>query len=607
MLLYRPNKFRREELKTRSLYTEHRHLPLLFISNCIRTFDPHPLPTYLRQARYWLANMTAREARTVIVVTGSHTITAGYGIHEILKRPSISLTARVGLSRSTASTSSASSPPDYTKYLVGSALDEAERRGDDIAIFWPMRKGYVRDWQQMIALWNYVLFHLLPIRRSHNESNVLISLPLPISRATHAYLTQIFFEHFNSAAIAIAEKPLLSCYGVGTMNACVVDLGYEGCDITPVIECVVQSNANVKTDVGTRHCILYLAHLLRRDQSLVKAIQTLLRYTRKASAASSPQSEEVALRQATYSLAKQLVEDGLVIDEDAVKKGAGGLVSAAGDEDEEGNFDIAAVLVEGAKKHDDEEEERRKHMEANPGVDIDETILASITGEDGQAGGSTDEKAILVQFRGLKLKVGPERFRFLEPLFRPELLKDVAGAADLHIGDEPFGAGPLIAESNGVHANGSTSYDSYPMPTASPDWSQGIPLPLAIANAISRIEDADRRPQLWESLIFTGQPAKIKMIQIEAVSSLYDFVATEQTEAAQVLAEPNPLQARNARAIKVPDYFSEFKERNDLAPFLGATIYAKLIFGDPQAKAFITKQNYNEAGPNQAFSVKPGA
>ncbi|SOV07795.1 related to macronuclear actin 1 [Ustilago sp. UG-2017a] len=553
--------------------------------------------------------MTAREARTAIVVTGSHTITAGYGIHEILKRPSISLTARVGLPRWTASGSSASSPPDYTQYLVGSALDEAERRGDDVAVFWPMRKGYVRDWQQMIALWNYVLFHLLPIRRSHNDSNVLISLPLPISRATHAYLTQIFFEHFNSAAITIAEKPLLSCYGVGTMNGCVVDLGYEGCNVTPVIECLVQSNANVKTDVGARHCILYLAHLLRRDQSLVKAIQTLLRCTRKAS---SRQDQETALRKAMFSLAKQLVEEGLVLDEDAVKKGSGGLVSAADGEDDEGNFDIAAVLVEGTKKHDEEEEERRRAMEANQGEEIDEAILASITGEDGQAGGSTDEKATLVTFRGLKLKVGPERFRFLEPLFRPELLKDVAGASDLHLGDEPFGAGPIVAETNGAGTNGDAaqspaSHDNFPIATATPNWSQAVPLPLAIASAISRIEDADRRPQLWENLIFTGQPAKIKTIQIEAISALSEFVATEQTEAAQVLAEPNPLQARNVRALRVPDYFSEFKERTDLASFLGGTIYAKLIFGDPQAKAFITKQNYNEAGPNQAFAVKLAA
>ncbi|SNX86388.1 related to macronuclear actin 1 [Melanopsichium pennsylvanicum] len=550
--------------------------------------------------------MTAREARTVIVITGSHTITAGYGIHEILKRPSISLTARVGLPRSAASGSSTSSPLDYTQYLVGSALDEAEHRGDDIAIFWPIRKGYVRDWQQMIALWNYILFHLLPIRRSHNDSNVLISLPLPISRATHAHLTQIFFEHFNSAAITIAEKPLLSCYGVGTMNACVVDLGYESCDITPVIECVVHSNANVKTDIGARHCILYLAHLLRRDQSLVKAIQTLLRYTRKVSSTSSRQSDEAALKNAMFSLAQQLVEEGLVVDEEAVKKGAGGIASAVDGEDDEGNFDIAAVLVEGTKKHDEEEEERRRAIEAHQGEEIDEAILASITGEDGQAGGSTDEKAVLVHFRGLKLKVGPERFRFIEPLFRPEILKDVAGAAELQIGDEPFGAGPILTEANDAEAHSIESHDSYPTPTESPDWSQAIALPLGIANAISRIEDADRRPQLWENLVFTGQPAKIKTIQFEAISSLSDFVATEPTEAAQVLAEPNPLQARNVRALKVPDYFSEFKDRNDLAPFLGGTIFAKLIFGDPQAKAFITKQNYNEVGPNQAFAVKLG-
>ncbi|KAI3491158.1 hypothetical protein L1887_44556 [Cichorium endivia] len=86
-----------------------------------------------------------------------------------------------------------------------------------------------------------------------------------------------------------------------------------------------------------------------------------------------------------FSLAKQLVEEGLVLDEDAVKKGAGGLLSAADGEDEEGNFDIAAVLVDGAKKHDDEDEERRRAFEANQGEGIDEAVLASITGEDRSA------------------------------------------------------------------------------------------------------------------------------------------------------------------------------------------------------------------------------
>ncbi|PWY99239.1 actin-like ATPase domain-containing protein [Testicularia cyperi] len=571
--------------------------------------------------------MTAREARTVIILTGSHTITVGYGIHEILKRPSISLTARVGLPRATSASSSSAAPPSYTQYLVGSALDEAERRGEDLAIFWPMRRGYVRDWQQMTALWNYVLFHLLPIRRSHNDSNVLISLPLPVSRDTHSFLTQIFFEHFNSAAITIVEKPLLACYGVGTMNGCVVDLGYETCDVTPVIECLPQVNANVKTRLGARHCILYLAQLLRRDTSIVKAIQTLLRYSRKSTvASSSKENDEAQLRSAFVSLAHQLVDEGLVLDEEAVKKGAGGIISAAeGAEDDEGNFDIAAVLVDGGRKAVEEEEERRRAAieAANRGDEIDESVLASITSDDGQAGASTDPKAVLVHFRGLKLKIGPERFRFLEPLFRPELLKDVPEANSFRLGDEPFGAGPhvsidahsttgaapvtsaeIVEGASAGRPHVSISYDTLPLETAPIDWTQEASLPHAISDSISRVEDADRRPQLWENLIFTGQPASIKTIQIEAIAALSEYVSTEQTESAQVLAEPNPLQPRNVRALRVPDYFSEFKDRTDLAQFLGGTIYAKLIFGDPQAKAFITKQNYNEAGPSQAFAVK---
>ncbi len=172
-------------------------------------------------------------------------------------------------------------------------------------------------------------------------------------------------------------------------------------------------------------------------------------------------------------------------------------------------------------------------MEANHEGEIDEAILDSITGPDGQAGGSTDEKAVLVQWRGLKLRWVPSDSASSSRCSDPSCSRTSQGAADDHIGDEPFGAGPIVALANGAH-----SHDTYPVSTTTPDWSQATPLPLAIANAISRIEDADRRPQLWENLIFTGQPAKIKTIQLEAISALSEYVATEQTEAAQVLAEP---------------------------------------------------------------------
>ncbi|EPQ30834.1 uncharacterized protein PFL1_01732 [Pseudozyma flocculosa PF-1] len=580
--------------------------------------------------------MNVREARTVMVLTGSHTITAGYGIHEIFRRPSVTLTARVGLPRSKADTlmpasasasasTSASHPPDYTQYLVGAALDEAERKGQDLAIFWPMRHGVIRDWQQMIALWSHVLFALLPVKRSANDSYILLSLPAPISRDTHTLLAQVFFQHFNAPALCIVEKPLLAAYGVGTMNATVVDLGWEGCDVTPVFECQVQHNANVKSAVGARHCTLFLAHLLRRDQSIVSALTALLRYKRKSntsssSAASTAQGaqgsgggadddEDAQLQDALVALARQLVEDGHVLDEDAVRSGASGLTAAGGDggDDDDGNFDIAAALVEGRDKKtraamDEEEERRRAALEAAHADDgLDEAVIASITGDEGQAGASTDEKAVLVQFRGLKLKVGPERFRFLEPLFRPELLEGVRGADEVALGDEPFGAGPF--PDFGVARGG--RFDGFVAPLAWPDWSRVASLPSCIAQSIASIDELDRRVTLWENLILHGSPAKIKTIQIETISALSDHVASAGTETGQVMGEPNPLQPRNVRALRVPDYFSEFKDRTDLAGFLGATVYAKLVFGDLQAKSYITKQNYNEMGPNAAYSVRP--
>ena len=57
------------------------------------------------------------------------------------------------------------------------------------------------------------------------------------------------------------------------------------------------------------------------------------------------------------------------------------------------------------------------------------------------------------------------------------------------------------------------------------------------------------------------------------------------------------------RTQRIPDYFSAFKERLDLAPFLGATIYAKLVFGDLSGRNYITKKQYNEGGPAVAFAI----
>lgn len=41
----------------------------------------------------------------------------------------------------------------------------------------------------------------------------------------------------------------------------------------------------------------------------------------------------------------------------------------------------------------------------------------------------------------------------------------------------------------------------------------------------------------------------------------------------------------------------------DLAGYLGATIYAKLVFGDLSGRNYITKKQYSDGGPSVAFAI----
>ena len=131
----------------------------------------------------------AREARTITIAHGSHTIRAGIGIHDVLKLPAVELRARVGLKQSQVdslrqwSLRQASSddiasnrvngatgvdtpdssddllpPVKPVDYLVGHFLDSAlqtpEAHVDDLVhVFWPMVGGEIIDWGGMQALW----------------------------------------------------------------------------------------------------------------------------------------------------------------------------------------------------------------------------------------------------------------------------------------------------------------------------------------------------------------------------------------------------------------------------------------------------------------------
>ena len=70
-----------------------------------------------------------------------------------------------------------------------------------------------------------------------------------------------------------------------------------------------------------------------------------------------------------------------------------------------------------------------------------------------------------------------------------------------------------------------------------------------------------------------------------------------------MVGDPQPWKPHHVRALRIPDYFANYKERMDLAPYLGATIFAKLVFGDLSGRNYITKRQYNEGGPSVVFAL----
>ncbi|KAL0953504.1 hypothetical protein HGRIS_004730 [Hohenbuehelia grisea] len=364
--------------------------------------------------------MSFRDSSVVVIETGRTIVRAGLGLHDLLKQPTIELQARVGLRRdlftietthdgsktngslaASSSNTRVSSLPFHTSstaqihdYLVGTQLDDALASGQDIIVSWPFADGDIRDWIQAEAIWKYVLFNRLQLRRSQNESPVLLSLFPGLARSAYERVCQIFFERLNVAGFCLLERPVGQLYAANALSGVVVDIGYDKTDVTPIQDGFVSHHARACTTLGIRDCEAYLASLLRSNQSVMNGL----------SPAASP-LPEAELQTALLELIKQIREEG------HIKVPSDGETAVVEDE---GITDIAAIVVAGKEKAVIESGMKKKA-----------TAKASAA-EQARAREIEALDLITVTFRGQELTLGKERHRFCEPLFDPALLVDLS-------------------------------------------------------------------------------------------------------------------------------------------------------------------------------------
>ncbi|KAI3628118.1 hypothetical protein CBS14141_002119 [Malassezia furfur] len=463
-----------------------------------------------------------REASTLLIVHDAQRVFAGVGIQD----PFAVIPARVGRRA------------DHT-YLVGSALTDAETRGEELTIRYPIENGRVEDWDALKALWNHVLEEL-KVHPAHNTFFTMIGLPMPLPREAAERTAQIFFEQFNTPALSISEVPLLTAYAAGVLNALVVDIGAEETSAVAISDCAVLPTTAVLSKLGSVHCTWWLAYLLTQDAAVTRALEPLV-------------TQELSMSALAYALAQVLVAEGNVrID---VSSNVQGLNEPDADD---ATFDVAAALVEG-REHDVVSQRKRAAQQEK----ADDTIH--------------------VAFRGVQVPIGRVRARFHEPLLHPQLLERVRL-------DVP--APPAVQQA--LHAR---QIGGEPICVSVPD---------TIIMAARQVQPLERRVPLWENVVMTGSMTQFKGLVPELLQALTAFMINEQTETAQVVGEPNPQQPRSARALRVPEYFPAFKDRLDLLPYLGANIYAKLVFNDMSGRNYISKMQYNDGGPSVAFAIGSG-
>ncbi|CAG8718356.1 2322_t:CDS:2, partial [Acaulospora colombiana] len=371
--------------------------------------------------------MAFHESRVVLIETGRRVVRAGLGLGELLHVPSVAypqeILARVGLRRSNilgASTSdginSKSLSARVSDYLVGSNLDDALENGDSVEIYWPFSDGKIVNWPQAEAIW-------------------------------------MFFERFNVAGFTYIERPLASLYAANLISGVIIEINQDETDYITCFESQLHHGSSLVVPIGIRDCERYLGHILRSNVSVTSAF----------SSADEPMDPQ-RLDELLVELARFLWQSGHI------------KIPMEGEreKEEEGNIDIAAILVSGKERTlIDAASTKKKGQQAKADKEREMAALDIIT----------------VQFRSFPpIVVGKERHRFCEPLFDPQVLANVS-----------------IPPETAIRVDGL----SQPLPPVRKDPDFMVSMQTAVHTVVKAIPFA-QRPHVYFGLLITGPIANIQ-------------------------------------------------------------------------------------------------
>jgi len=193
--------------------------------------------------------------------------------------------------------------------------DEADAVRFALDINYPVENGIVKNWDNMVHLWNYTFFDKLKIKPQ--DCKIMLT-EAPLNPKDNRKKTiQHMFETYKFQALRMSIQAMLVLYAQGLLTGVVVDSGDGVTHVVPVFGGFVPQNLIRRLDVAGRHITSYLIKLLllrgysfnrTADFATVQSIKEKLCYI-----ALDLQGERNLAQETTVLMEKFSLPDGTII------------------------------------------------------------------------------------------------------------------------------------------------------------------------------------------------------------------------------------------------------------------------------------------------------
>mmetsp|Transcript_10542 Transcript_10542/g.24970 ORF Transcript_10542/g.24970 Transcript_10542/m.24970 type:complete len:395 (+) Transcript_10542:207-1391(+) len=193
--------------------------------------------------------------------------------------------------------------------------EDASELRSMLQISYPVDKGIVKSWEDMVHLWDYT-FDKMKVS-DFSQRKILLTEPPMNPKQNRQKLMEVMFEKYGFEGVNISVQAVLTLYAQGLMTGVVVDSGDGVTHIIPVYEGFMMPNLTRRMNLAGRNITEYMIKLLLHrgyafnrtaDFETVRQIKESLAYV-----AFDPKQDQKLAEETTVLVKAYTLPDGRVI------------------------------------------------------------------------------------------------------------------------------------------------------------------------------------------------------------------------------------------------------------------------------------------------------